>query len=510
MQISRVLHAVRGLALAIICSTLLPSAARAQEADGFASPFLPTDHWSYDALRRVAALGVLEPGFDRGTRSLSRREALRMLEAAVERSIEERPEVSALVVAYRDRLAEEFPATVEAFQPFGGRTLRVAESALEADYRYHEGEVRTGRRSGANWSGPTPLPTLEDEGFALTLGLELRPALAGVLVPSWTGQEWQFREAYGVVGWRSLGFWAGRRAPGFRPGVGGGIVLDGAVTIDGGGLFFADPVVLPGFLRHLGPVRFDLFLARLESNGRFEHPWFWGARGTVEPHPRLSLGVSRAAMFGGEGNTEVSLRDVLYVLVGKHAGEGSELDNQIVSVDVSYRPPVGALPLVAYIEWGFEDSAGSWKDVPGVVAGIEAAGLPGLPEVSLGIERTSFARRCCGNPMWYRHWKFLEGWTDAGQPLGHPLGGHGDEWLLHGRADLMNARLRVAGRAYLRDRGEENLFAPNFEGRSTGGVLRLEYRVIPGMDVIAGGEIEEGRSDDWRRTAAFVGLKAMF
>lgn len=507
MQISRVLHAVRGLALAIICSTLLPSAARAQEADGFASPFLPTDHWSYDALRRVAALGVLEPGFDRGTRSLSRREALRMLEAAVERSIEERPEVSALVVAYRDRLAEEFPATVEAFQPFGGRTLRVAESALEADYRYHEGEVRTGRRSGANWSGPTPLPTLEDEGFALTLGLELRPALAGVLVPSWTGQEWQFREAYGVVGWRSLGFWAGRRAPGFRPGVGGGIVLDGAVTIDGGGLFFADPVVLPGFLRHLGPVRFDLFLARLESNGRFEHPWFWGARGTVEPHPRLSLGVSRAAMFGGEGNTEVSLRDVLYVLVGKHAGEGSELDNQIVSVDVSYRPPVGALPLVAYIEWGFEDSAGAWYEAPGIVAGAEIAAVPGLPQVAFGVEYTAFVPWDRNSGIWYQHGGFRDGWTHAGVPLGHPLGGHGSEWLAHARADALNARLHIAARAYARERDEGNLFAPDREGRSTGGSVSARFRIVRGVEVLTHGEIEEGRSG-WRRNVGYLGLRA--
>src|SRR5690625_1346431 len=77
------------------------------------------------------------------------------------------------------------------------------------------------------------------------------------------------------------------------------------------------------------------------------------------------------------------------------------------------------------------------------VVGLELAAVPGLPEVALGIERTSFAKGCCGNTIWYRNWSLRGGWAAGGRPLGHPLAGHGVEWLVHGRADLFSARARI-------------------------------------------------------------------
>ena len=212
-------------------------------------------------------------------------------------------------------------------------------------------------------------------------------------------------------------------------------------------------------------------------------------------------------MLGGQGNTSFSLKNLAYVMIGKHAGEGGEFDNQIVSVDVRYRPPV-PVPVVVYLEWGMEDSAGAWKDVPGWVVGAEFGALPGLPAVSAGLERTSFARSCCGNPAWYPNWAFRGGWADAGRPLGHPLGGHGTEWLAHVAVDLLDARLGVEGRVFLRERREENLFIPDRLVESRGGEFRARLRASPRFDVEVAGRVDSG--DGWRESGLSSGVRVRF
>jgi len=187
------------------------------------------------------------------------------------------------------------------------------------------------------------------------------------------------------------------------------------------------------------------------------------------------------------------------VMIGKHAGQGSEVDNQIAAVDAWYRVPINVVPLAVYAEWGSEDSAGAWKDVPGIVVGGEIASVPGLPGLSLGIERVSFAPSCCGNPIWYRHWRFLDGWAADGRLLGHPLGGHGTEWRLSLRLDSQDARLRLRGDAFARDRGEENVFAPDRAGESRGGVLHVTLRLASRLELMMYGLHERGKSG-WRES----------
>src|SRR5690606_1243413 len=97
--------------------------------------------------------------------------------------------------------------------------------------------------------------------------------------------------------------------------------------------------------------------------------------------------------------------------------------------------------------------------------------VPGMESTSVGVEYTEFAASCCGNPEWYRHWSFPGSWATGDQPLGHPLGGHGSELLLLTETHLLDARLRLHGRFFVRERGIENLYVPGREGRSRGGSL---------------------------------------
>jgi hypothetical protein len=388
--------------------------------------------------------------------------------------------------------------------PYG---FRVLEASVAAGYERESGRVLAGigYNNANDWTGPLPAPDASGPAARFTLGASLSRYLAATATPVWSSGGLSLDEGHVTAASGRGGIWFGRRTLGFGPGAGGSIVLTPGVSFDGGGLFLAG-ALLPGPLRVLGPVHVDLFLSRAENGDRIRNPWFTGMRAALAPHPRLALGINRGILFGGEGNSSATLRNLAYMLVGKHSGEMGEFDDQVVSLDVRYRPPLGRLPLVVYLEWGADDSAGGWKDVPGRVLGVELAALPGLPSASLWLERTSFAAACCGNTIWYRNWAFRGGWSADGEPLAHPLGGHGTEWLLGGRSDLLDARLRLEGRAFARWRGEENLFAPDRVGDSYGGALRLEGRLSPRVDFLFRGAVERGEPG-WRESEMAVGLK---
>src|SRR5690606_963745 len=108
----------RSARLALLPALLVlavPPTATAQEgarppAPEFAAPFLPDDHWSLSAVRRLYGLGLAPPGFDPGRRTLSRREAGALLLRAAELAEGRALPAARLARAYALRFAEEFPA----------------------------------------------------------------------------------------------------------------------------------------------------------------------------------------------------------------------------------------------------------------------------------------------------------------------------------------------------------------------------------------------------------------
>jgi hypothetical protein len=214
-------------------------------------------------------------------------------------------------------------------------------------------------------------------------------------------------------------------------------------------------------------------------------------------------------MFGGEGNEPTTLRKVLAVILIDHAVLGSSnYENQVASVDGRFRLP-GPLPMEAYLEWGFEDTAGAWAQVPGVIGGLTLPALPGLPAVGLGAQYSTYRHSCCDNPPWYRHAVFAEGWTADGRLLGDPLGGEGREWRIRAEAAPGRASVRLRVDGFSRARGEENLFAPEWEGNSLGGAAKLEMDAARGLRLRFDGERESGE-DGWSRSEASAALYWMF
>ncbi|HEX2167949.1 MAG TPA: capsule assembly Wzi family protein, partial [Longimicrobiales bacterium] len=339
------------------------------------------------AIDRLHAMGLAVPGTVRGESSRSVSEALAVFRNAASSGHEGARE-------YLRRFEMEFSS-----DSTGGVVLTHASGAVGAGAL--DGDVAHGIYSiwgEENWTGARPR---EDRTTATGRGALLAGLgeyLAAGAVASGGPLRTRLDELYGVARLGPVGVWGGRRIQGFGPGT-SGMVLSGAVPVDGAGVHVG-PIRLPSFLRHLGPVRGDITVGLSDANGPVERPWFILTRGSIEPHPRVGFGVTRGGMIGAV-DEHVSVVDVLLFLAGDHT-DGSEYDNQIAAVDAWFRPPVG-MPLLLYIEWGAEDSAGSWWDVPGIIVGAELPSLPALPWLSLLVERTSLERSNSGNPPWYRH-----------------------------------------------------------------------------------------------------------
>ncbi|MDP9348348.1 MAG: capsule assembly Wzi family protein, partial [Gemmatimonadota bacterium] len=309
---------------------------------------------------------------------------------------------------------------------------------------------------------------------------------------------------------------AGVEPVGYGPGRGGGIVFSGGAPLPRVQVQTTRPLLLPGWLRFLGPVSGHTSLTRLDEARHPGDPFLLGMRAAIRPHPRFTAAVNRGSIFGGDSvSYALNARNVVRMLLGMLT---YDFENQVVSADFTFRAPTErVLPLTLYLEWGAEDAAGAWWDVPARVVGAFTPAVPGAPQLSLGAEYTHFSLYCCGNPPWYLHAGQRGGWAARDVPLGHPLGGEGREVLLYGGADLLGARLRLDGRAFQRERGREgydtfvragNLFAPERAGTSHGVQLDGSWRFARGTELRVSGVRELG--ERWAAHQVSIRMLTLF
>jgi hypothetical protein len=173
-------------------------------------------------------------------------------------------------------------------------------------------------------------------------------------------------------------------------------------------------------------------------------------------------------------------------------------------------PTDAALPVTAYAEWGADDGAGALDEQPGWVAGVMLPAIPGVPQLSAGVEAAGFSA-CCGHGAWYFNSTFPGNWARADEPLGHPLGGEGREGVVYAAADL-DGRIRLNGRAWRRQREDEvrggTLFWPRRTGRSRGGEVDAALRLGGHLETRIAWRHETG--EGWRERALYVALSALF
>lgn len=471
------------------------------------TPDLPADHWALVAALRAQDLGLLDRPLP-PRRTLAVHVVGAALHEAAVHAADRGPALQRLAQGWTARFAEEFPR----LRPqLGGVApgLRLLGGAAGVRYEAATGraEPGTGEFEPGN-TGAAPLPDRHEPEARASLAMAAGPRVGLLIEPTLAPGGLALRR---VDLGAALGGWTlrlGRETVGYGAIPNGGVVLSGEVRLDRLEIRTERFERLPGFLGIVGPVSFQTFLSRLSEPRHERKPLLWGASGSVAPHPRVVLSIHRAAMFGGRGEESFAVTPgrVLGMLIGRVAGIGFE--NQVVSVEGRLRLPTeDVLPLTAYAEWGAEDAAGSWWDVPGRTLGVESPALPGLPGASLGVAYSAFGGSCCGNPAWYRHVAFEGGWAAQGVPLGHPLGGHGGELATYGFLNADEARLRIGSRAFWRDRRAENLYMPG-RGTSFGATAHLHWRPLSSLDIHASLRREAGSG--WTEQAAEVGMRLYF
>ena len=206
-------------------------------------------------------------------------------------------------------------------------------------------------------------------------------------------------------------------------------------------------------------------------------------------------------IFGGEGNYPVTASRVFKNLLGIYtSNDENSFANNMVSVDARYRLPSGGVPANAYIEWGSDDAYGGWWHVPAIVGGIELGPFQ-RADVAFGVERAHIARNGRSNSLWYQNAWLRGGWTDDGELLGHALAGEGNEWraFVSGGSALRAFSGEVSG--YTRERGSQNLYAPERAGRTIGAAANLDVRVSSNMRMALQGDVERGDTrPTWTRS----------
>ena len=490
----------------LVDSAIVIAAEATLPALGGTSPPLPVEHWAARAAARAWSLG-LAPGYFPAQRSVPRAQVARALRDAAERAPDQSPALAEVAAGWLRRFEEEFPEYAGAARwPLLGSSAGLVTE--------HAGG-RLEPASGAYGHRREPFglePESDVAGFAsLAAGLrsmaaiaEVRAGTDGARVPLWDVSASLGRFAAAV----------GREPVGYGTARGGGIVLSGAAPITRAQLQTTEPVRLPSVLRYLGGTTFHTSLARLPESRHPGRPWLWTARAGFQPHGRLQLGVNRASIFGGDSiSTPTTAGNVAKMLLGILS---KDFENQIVAADARWRLPTEhVLPATVYFEWGSEDASGAWWTVPGNTFGLF---LPRLgSSFAGGAEFTRFATQCCGNPSWYMHASQRGGWVYDHRPLGHPLGGEGWEAMAYGQADLLDSRLRIESRAFVRRRGEEglarpervaNLYAPDRTGGSVGGSLDAAWRLAPRTDARV--SLYGDAGDGWRERTLRAQLSYLF
>jgi len=421
--------------------------------------YLPADHWSRAALRRLAGLGAVAAGDAIIAWPLTRSRVR--------------------------QLFDETPYELHFEREFG--VASPVHATAEAGWSAHGSQLRAGVSipvtSGPAYQGPDAIP--DDVAPALRAAASLSLLDRFVLAASFhdtTGAA-RFSEAYAAVRVGPLHARAGRiplRLGGAT--VGGDFVLNEPPPFEGGSLEMPEGFGLPN---PIGRVRPTLLIARMERSGDIRHPWFIAARVSFSPAHNFTWGLQRAIVFGGEGNEAVTPRKLIEALIGFTDTENktTNFENQMVSGDLFWKLP--DIPVSLHASWATDDSGEAFINVPAVSIGMDWHVLPFAPSLGLGIEGTVITPAKDTYPPWYQHIGLGDGWTDRGTPLGHPLGGHGRELLLSVFGTGSDVVFGTA--MFVRHRGRFNLFAPDREGDSFGmgvdgtlyafGPLRVRMRV---------------------------------
>jgi Capsule assembly protein Wzi len=205
-----------------------------------------------------------------------------------------------------------------------------------------------------------------------------------------------------------------------------------------------NPLILPGFLKLLGPMRMQFLLGRL-SGAQFvqadnsvigrpgfalgNQPFLHAEKLAFQPTENFAFSVSRTVIFAGEGapfTTHTFLRSIFSTSTGN---EQNDPGDRRVAVDATYRVPGLRKCLTGYVDGFSEDqpfppiypSESAW------ISGFFLRCVPGLPRLTVRAEGLLSPHRDLAFPgFFYFNVHYLSGYTNNRQLIGSWIGREGD------------------------------------------------------------------------------------
>jgi hypothetical protein len=407
--------------LVLLAFAVLPSPASV-------STNVPLDHWSYDAVEKLANYGLIDSAL-LTIKPLSRLEMARHVGQALD-ALDLVEDAPAILTAILDRLTREYRGELIQLGVFEGSYDKSALKPLEDPYVKYLYATKTPNlenrrgdtfRRGSNYrAGFASRGTLWD-----TFAFYLHPEYAG---NAESDNEVDLVEGYGKVGLGPFELEAGRDSLWWGPGHHGAMIIsNNARPFDMVKVSNPQPILLPWIFRVLGPLKGEWFLAQLEADRDFPHANLTGVRGVLKPLPLLELGVSRVSLFGGDGMAPLDFFDYFTPLF-KSARQGEESNNtqdQIAGFDGALLIPLpknGLLrSLKLYVDAAGEDGGGFLPYKWGEVFGVQFNDILKTGRTDLRVEYANDV--VSGHPfVWYTHTVYTSGYTYEGRVIGHHMG----------------------------------------------------------------------------------------
>jgi hypothetical protein len=404
---------------------------------------LPVHHWVYDALGRLARMGLITESF-LTLQPIRRDEAARLVAEALAKRNRFEPGsewdwtdelLSRLELEFQRELRGETPNVQWRWaDPIEFQTTRAGLDGVERQPLENQGgrSVSDGLNTRLTWrgwaqAGNWAALTLEgevrshdpDEDLFLTEG-SLKSTLFFLDLEIGRDRQW------------------------WGPGEHGALILsDNAPPMDMIRISNAHPSRLPWVLSNLGEWKWAIFITRLEHDRDFPRAKLGGVRLVWSPIGWLELGASRTVIFGGEGRPHFTRPiDYLRILVGYGSdNEGSPYlgNDNLGAWDVTvYLPWIhSVMPSVQgaklYLEYAGEDNCVHEYFRSEVRNLCRIAPLMGLsvsfPRSDLRLE---YANNVDDVITWYTHSPYTTGYTFNGFTIGHEMGGNADDLSLSG------------------------------------------------------------------------------
>ena len=423
------------------------------------SVYVPLDSWVYPAFDRLAGWGAINKQFV-GLRPWTRIQCAQLVLDADENLLNAEGKNGAAMALY-DALNHEFSGEISSLNGGSSRQAGVESvysramgiSGTPLRDSFHFGQTLAndfGRpfNTGFNNVSGFSAEAVRGRFFAYVRGeYQHSPAYAGLTPaqqsflanldgassapysqPAGTVNRFDLLDTY--VGMR-LGIFdvtVGKQSLGWGPGTMGGMLMGNNIDpLPMLKVNQVDPIVLPGFLEYLGPVRVQAFFGRLAGHHFPPGPYIHGEKILLKPTPNLEVGFSRTTIAFGQGvpmtlgnflSTYFSVTDICCVVnprnfPGKRQG----------GLDFSYRLPHLRKWLTLYTDNFSEDDVNPLVNPSRAMynPGIYLSQVPRFRKFDFRFELANTRH----HEEAYSSFFYLDSYTNKGFIMGNTVGRHG-------------------------------------------------------------------------------------